>query len=96
MLVMNHEGCGKNCKAGVSLWDVTDPLKPKKLSEHFGDFTVDDQPNRRMTPTRRTARSCGTPATVPTWSRPTTRRPPTSTSSTSPNPKHPVLIASST
>jgi hypothetical protein len=46
VLVMNHEGCGKNYKAGVSLWDVTDPLHPKKLSEHFGDFTVDDQPNR--------------------------------------------------
>jgi hypothetical protein len=46
VLVMNHEGCGKNYKAGVSLWDVTDPLKPKKLSEHFGDFTIDDQPNR--------------------------------------------------
>src|ERR687897_454586 len=46
VLVMNHEGCGKNFKAGVSLWDVTDPLHPKKLSEHFGDFTVDDQPNR--------------------------------------------------
>ena len=38
VLLMNHEGCGKNFKAGVSLWDVTDPLKPKKLTEHFGDF----------------------------------------------------------
>jgi hypothetical protein len=46
VLVLNHEGCGKNYKAGVSLWDVTDPLHPKKLSEHFGDFTIDDQPNR--------------------------------------------------
>jgi hypothetical protein len=46
ILLMNHEGCGKNFKAGVSLWDVTDPLHPKKLSEHFGDFTVDDAPNR--------------------------------------------------
>ena len=45
VLVMNHEGCGKNYKAGVSLWDVTNPLKPKKLSEHFGDFTADDAPN---------------------------------------------------
>ena len=45
VLLMNHEGCGKNYKAGVSLWDVTDPLKPKKLREHFGDFTVDDAPN---------------------------------------------------
>jgi hypothetical protein len=46
VLVVNHEGCGKNFKAGVSLYDVTDPLKPKKLSEHFGDFTVVDAPNR--------------------------------------------------
>ena len=34
---MNNEQCGKNGKGGVSLWDVTDPLKPFKLSEHFGD-----------------------------------------------------------
>ena len=40
VLVMNNEPCGpnaKNAKGGVTLWDVTDPLKPKKLSEHFGD-----------------------------------------------------------
>ncbi len=37
MLVMNNEQCGKNGKGGVSLWDVTNPLKPVKLSEHFGD-----------------------------------------------------------
>jgi hypothetical protein len=40
VLLMNHEQCGKNGKGGVSLWDVTDPLKPKKLSEHFGDITI--------------------------------------------------------
>ena len=40
VLLMNHEGCGKNFKAGVSLWDVTNPAKPKKLSEHFGDITI--------------------------------------------------------
>lgn len=45
VLVINHEACGKNGKGGVSLWDVTDPLKPKKLSENFGDFTVDDASN---------------------------------------------------
>ena len=45
VLVVNHEACGKNGKGGVSLWDVTDPLKPKKLSENFGDFTVDDAAN---------------------------------------------------
>jgi hypothetical protein len=37
VLVMNNEPCGKNAKGGVSLYDVTNPLKPKKLSEHFGD-----------------------------------------------------------
>ena len=40
VLLMNHEGCGKNFKAGVSLWDVTNPLNPRKLSEHFGDITI--------------------------------------------------------
>jgi hypothetical protein len=37
VLVMNNESCGPQGKGGVSLWDVTNPLKPKKLSEHFGD-----------------------------------------------------------
>ncbi|MEX0666711.1 MAG: hypothetical protein WD313_00060, partial [Acidimicrobiia bacterium] len=37
MLVMNNEHCGKNGKGGVSLYDVTDPTNPRKLSEHFGD-----------------------------------------------------------
>lgn len=37
MLVMNNEHCGKNGKGGVSLWDVTNPRKPVKISEHFGD-----------------------------------------------------------
>jgi hypothetical protein len=37
MLVSNNEQCGPQGKGGVSLWDVTNPLKPKKLSEHFGD-----------------------------------------------------------
>ena len=41
VLVMNHEGCGKNFKAGFSLWNITNPLKPTKLTEHFGDFTTD-------------------------------------------------------
>ena len=43
VLLMNHEQCGKNGKGGVSLWDVTNPLKPKKLHEHFGDITIDGQ-----------------------------------------------------
>src|ERR687898_3128890 len=37
MLVSNNEQCGPQGKGGVSLYDVTNPLKPKKLSEHFGD-----------------------------------------------------------
>ncbi|HEU4668710.1 MAG TPA: hypothetical protein VFS79_13720 [Arthrobacter sp.] len=37
VLVVNNEACGKNGKGGVSLFDVTDPLNPKKLSENFGD-----------------------------------------------------------
>jgi hypothetical protein len=41
VLVMNHEECGKNFKAGFSLFDITNPLKPVKLSEHAGDFTTD-------------------------------------------------------
>jgi hypothetical protein len=37
VLVMNNEQCGKNGKGGVSLWNVSNPLKPYKLSEHWGD-----------------------------------------------------------
>ena len=37
VLVMNNEQCGKNGKGGVSLIDVTNPRKPAKLSQHFGD-----------------------------------------------------------
>lgn len=42
MLVMNNEQCGKNGKGGVSLWNVTNPRKPFKVSEHFGDFNSPD------------------------------------------------------
>jgi hypothetical protein len=42
MLVMNNEQCGKNGKGGVSLWDVSNPAKPMKLSEHFGDRNPGD------------------------------------------------------
>lgn len=41
LLVQNNEGCGKNYKGGFSLFDVTDPLKPRKLIENFGDLTID-------------------------------------------------------
>ncbi|MFE6646645.1 LVIVD repeat-containing protein [Nocardioides sp. NPDC057772] len=37
VLVMNNEQCGKNGRGGISLYDVTNPRKPVKLSEHFGD-----------------------------------------------------------
>jgi hypothetical protein len=37
VLVMNHEGCGKNFKGGFSLWNISNPLRPTKLTEHFGD-----------------------------------------------------------
>jgi hypothetical protein len=42
LLVQNNEGCGKNYKGGFSLFDVTNPLKPKKLIENFGDKTIFD------------------------------------------------------
>jgi hypothetical protein len=41
ILAVNEEACGKNFKAGFSLWDVTNPLKPKKLAANFGDRTID-------------------------------------------------------
>ena len=41
VLAVNEESCGKNFKAGFSLWDVSDPTKPKKLAKNFGDFTTD-------------------------------------------------------
>ncbi|MPY77432.1 MAG: hypothetical protein GEV04_02850 [Actinophytocola sp.] len=37
MLVTNNEQCGPQGKGGVSLYDVSNPHKPKKLSDHFGD-----------------------------------------------------------
>ena len=40
MLAFNHEGCGKNYKGGFSLWDVSDPLNPKRLATGIGDRTV--------------------------------------------------------
>jgi hypothetical protein len=37
ILAMNNEMCGKNGKGGISLFDVSNPLKPRRLSENFGD-----------------------------------------------------------
>ena len=42
---MNHEQCGKNGKGGFSLWNISNPLKPVKLSEHAGDITADGAQN---------------------------------------------------
>ena len=42
LLAMNAEGCGKNYKGGFMLYDVTNPLKPVKLKEGFGDRTRSD------------------------------------------------------
>src|ERR687892_598723 len=45
VLAVNEESCGKNFKAGFSLWDVTDPTNPVKLAKNFGDFTTDGAGN---------------------------------------------------
>ena len=45
ILAVNEESCGKNFKAGFSLWDVTDPTRPKRLAKNFGDFTTDGARN---------------------------------------------------
>jgi len=42
ILVMNAEACGKNYKGGFMLYDVTNPLKPVKLTEGFGERTGSD------------------------------------------------------
>ena len=42
ILVMNAEACGKNYKGGFMLYDVTNPLKPIKLKEGFGERTGSD------------------------------------------------------
>lgn len=52
ILVQNFEQCDKNGKGGVSLWDVTNPLKPVRLVENVGDFTggIRPNPNNKNTP----------------------------------------------
>lgn len=42
ILVVSSEQCGKGRRGAVMLWDVTDPLKPRKLSEHFGVAPMGD------------------------------------------------------
>ena len=45
VLLFNNEICGATGKGGASLWDVTDPAKPKVLTAHAGDTTADGQDN---------------------------------------------------
>jgi len=40
LLLQNNEGCAKNDKGGMSLFDVSDPYHPKKLVENWGDFNT--------------------------------------------------------
>jgi len=39
LLVISNESCGTRGIGGLTLWDVTDPLDPVKLSEDGGDYT---------------------------------------------------------
>ncbi|MGH2660022.1 MAG: PA domain-containing protein, partial [Actinomycetota bacterium] len=39
LLLVSNESCGPRGIGGMTLWDVTDPLNPVKLSEHGGDYT---------------------------------------------------------
>jgi hypothetical protein len=39
LLVVSNETCGPRGIGGLTLWDVTDPLNPVKLSEDGGDYT---------------------------------------------------------
>jgi hypothetical protein len=39
LLVVSNEDCGPRGIGGLTLWDITDPLNPVKLSEDGGDYT---------------------------------------------------------
>jgi hypothetical protein len=39
LLVLSNEACRTNGIGGLTLWDVSDPLNPVKLSERGGDYT---------------------------------------------------------
>jgi hypothetical protein len=39
VLVMNNEACGAQYRGGVTMWDVTNPLQPRRLGTHWGDRT---------------------------------------------------------
>lgn len=42
VLIHNNEICGTSGVGGVSLWDVTNPVRPKMLARGVGDFTDED------------------------------------------------------
>lgn len=42
LLAVSNEACTGRGIGGMTLWDVTDPLNPVKLSEHGGDYTNGD------------------------------------------------------
>jgi hypothetical protein len=39
LLILSNEACTVNGIGGLTLWDITDPLNPVKLSERGGDYT---------------------------------------------------------
>jgi len=39
LLLVSNESCGRRGIGGMTLWDVTDPTNPVKLSEDGGDYT---------------------------------------------------------
>jgi hypothetical protein len=48
VLVTNNESCNRNRRlGGLNLYDVSNPSRPKKLVEGFGDRTVAGNPNSR-------------------------------------------------
>ena len=44
ILLVNHEPCDVDGRAGISLWDITDPTDPWPIARHVGDFDVWGQP----------------------------------------------------
>jgi hypothetical protein len=41
VLLHNNEVCGEGGLGGLSIWDVTDPLRPEPLAQNVGDTTGD-------------------------------------------------------
>ena len=76
LLVHNNEICGrdKRARGGISLYDVTNPPRPRQLASGVGDRTLPDRPRTVPAPTRPTALSPGRTAVVRSSSWSTTRR----------------------